>query len=475
MKAVLVATAEAPAYEAIAGSFGEHMEVVRAEGPAACFSATAARRFEFVFVDIRFLASSPERKGTPAVRAGIQSLRRAFPSVEIVVLAPPDQIRQALQSLREGAGHYLTYPVLADELRYVRVSLEESRRVQSELEYLRQSAGAPETPDLLSPASPAMKRVLEKVEAAAPTKTTVLLTGETGTGKGVIARLIHARSNRRAGRFIAVHCGAIPDTLLESELFGHEKGAFTGAVRRRLGKFEIAHGGTLFLDEIGTVSPSMQIKLLQFLQDRTFVRVGGEEDIETDVRILAAANEDLARRCEEGSFRVDLFYRLNVFPIEIPPLRERQEDIPALAEGFVLRMNRSRTHPVESIHPDVMDAFQRYPWPGNIREMENLMERAGILETGSVLTPRSFPSDLMAHGTEGARTPAGGGSTTLAEVRRAAVLEVERAYLSQLLAAHRGKLVDAARAAGVSTRQLRSLMGRHGLRKEAFRKPSSRA
>ncbi len=473
MKAVLVATPEAQACEAIAGSFGENVEVTRAEEPAACFSAAAARHFEFIFVDIRFLAATPNRKAPQLARAAIQSLRQAFPSVEVVVLAPPDHTPLALQALREGANHYLTYPVLPEELRYVRESLEESRRVQSELEYLRQRAKVPETPDLLSPSGLAMKRVLEKVEAAAPTKTTVLLTGETGTGKGVIARLIHARSNRRSGRFISVHCGAIPDTLLESELFGHEKGAFTGAVKRRLGKFEIAHGGTLFLDEIGTVSPSMQIKLLQFLQDRTFVRVGGEEDIESDVRIVAAANEDLTKRCEDGTFRMDLFYRLNVFPIEIPPLRERPEDIPALAEGFLLRMNRNRSRPIESVHPLVVKAFQRYTWPGNIREMENLMERAGILETGCILSPQSFPADLMAHGTGGA-WPMPKTGRTLAEVRSEAVLNAERVYLSNLLAAHCGKLVDAARSAGVSTRQVRNLMNRHGLRKETFRKALSR-
>jgi DNA-binding NtrC family response regulator len=469
MKAILVATPEPGAYGVIAGGFGRDVAVERAEKAEDCYSAAGARHYEFVFVDIRFLRAARGRGAGSGITAGIQALRRTFPSVEIVVLAPPDLIGDALQSVKEGANHYLTYPVIADELRFVRESLEETRRVQLELDYLRQRFWLPETSDLLKPSSPVMKEIMEKIRAVAPTRTTVLLTGETGTGKGVIARLIHAQSNRSAGRFIGVHCGAIPDTLLESELFGHEKGAFTGAVKRRLGKFEIAHGGTLFLDEIGTVSSSMQIKLLQVLQDRTFARVGGEEEIEADVRVIAAANEDLHLRSKAGTFRIDLFYRLNVFPIDIPPLRERPEDIAALAEGFLRRMNRSRTRVVESIHPVVLEAFQQYGWPGNIREMENLIERACILETSSVLTPESFPPDIFARGTSSAQIPLDV-NRKLAEVRKEAVDAVERRYLQKVLAANRGRVLDSARAAGVSARQIHNLMTRHGLRKEDFRK-----
>jgi len=469
MKAILVATPEPGAYGAIAGGFGEDLAVERADRAEECFSAAGARHFEFVFVDIRFLRAARGHGTVSGITAGIQALRRTYPSVEIVVLAPPHLIRDALQSIKEGADHYLTYPVLADELRFVRESLEETRRVKLELEYLRQRFWLPDGPDLLKPSSPAMKEIMEKLRAVAPTRTTVLLTGETGTGKGVIARLIHAQSNRSTGRFISVHCGAIPDTLLESELFGHEKGAFTGAVKRRLGKFEIAHGGTLFLDEIGTVSPSMQIKLLQVLQDRTFARVGGEEEIEADVRIIAAANEDLHLRSKAGTFRMDLFYRLNVFPLHIPPLRERPEDIAILAVGFLDRVNQSRTRVIESIHQVVLEAFQQYGWPGNIREMENLIERACILETSSVLSPESFPPDIFTHGAPSARIPLDV-NRKLAEVRKEAVDSVERRYLQKVLEANRGRVRDSARDAGVSARQLHNLMTRHGLHKEDFRK-----
>lgn len=469
MKTILVSTPDTEAHSAIAGCFGEDMAVERADGPEACFSAAGTRHFEFVFIDIRHLLAPGAGGRGPGTGPGLQALKQTFPSTEVVVLAPPELIRDALGAIREGAGHYLTYPVLAEELRFVRESLEEARRTRLELEYLRQRFLLPDAPDLLKPASRAMKEILEKVRAVAPTKTTVLLTGETGTGKGVIARLIHAHSNRRAGRFISVHCGAIPETLLESELFGHEKGAFTGAVKRRLGKFEIAHGGTLFLDEIATISSSMQIKLLQVLQDRTFSRVGGEEEIAADVRIIAAANEDLRDRCGAGTFRMDLFYRLNVFPIIIPPLRERPEDIPSLAEGFLRHMNLTRASRIESIHPDVLKAFQRYSWPGNIRELENLMERACILESGPVLMPDSFPADITAGASGGERIPLDA-SRTLADVRREAMDAVEFRYLTDILTASRGRVQEAARTAGVSVRQLHNLMTKHGLRKEDFRK-----
>ena len=287
-------------------------------------------------------------------------------------------------------------------------------------------------------------------------------------GKGVLAKLIHRHSNRRGVQFIGIHCGAIPDTLLESELFGHEKGAFTGAVRRKLGKFELAHGGTIFLDEIGTVTPAAQIKLLQVLQDRTFQRVGGETLIETDARIIAASNMDLGQMVEKGLFRNDLYYRLNVFPIEIPPLRERREDIPQLTEIFLRQMNRFNHRGIHYVHPQVMEAFQRYSWPGNIRELENLVERACILETSSILTPASFPAELFAGGPFVAPLSAGAG-LTLAEARRRAVAEAEKSYLREVLSRNGGRINRTAEAAGVTVRQISKLMRKYGIRKEAFR------
>jgi len=267
--------------------------------------------------------------------------------------------------------------------------------MESELDYLRDRFWQEDSLEIVRTRSPLMKRLFDKVRSVAPTKSTVLLNGETGTGKGVLARLIHQHSNRKDGPFISVHCGAIPDTLLESELFGHERGAFTGAVRRKLGKFEIAQGGTIFLDEIGTITPSAQIKLLEILQDGTFHRVGGEERIEANMRVIAATNADLRKMCEAGQFRKDLYYRLNVFPLEIPPLKERMEDIGYIVEVILKKLNKFDLKEIHDIHPHVIDAFGNYPWPGNIRELENLMERAYILEESPILMPDSFPDELF--------------------------------------------------------------------------------
>jgi transcriptional regulator with GAF, ATPase, and Fis domain len=255
---------------------------------------------------------------------------------------------------------------------------------------------------------------------------------------------------------------------LESELFGHEKGAFTGAVRRKLGKFEIASGGTIFLDEIGTITPSAQIKLLQVLQDGTFQRVGGEETISADVRVICATNTDLKQMCEEGQFRKDLYYRINVFPIEVPPLRTRVEDIPHLCDVFLKEMNRFNTKEIHDVDPRVMETFKRYPWPGNIRELENLMERAYILETSSLLTPEGFPSELF-ESDMALATLAVDSSQTLAEVRRKGIEDIERNYLKELLAQNKGKVKESAEAAGITTRQLHKLMSKYGIRKEDFR------
>jgi transcriptional regulator with GAF, ATPase, and Fis domain len=324
--------------------------------------------------------------------------------------------------------------------------------------------------EVITSHSPAMQLVLEQVRLVAPTTTTVLLTGETGTGKGVIARLIHRHSMRGENQFLAAHCGAIPDTLIESELFGHEKGAFTGAHARKLGRFETAKGGTLFLDEIGTISPVAQIRLLEVLQDKTFLRVGGETPITADVRVIAATNIDLKKMVQAGSFRSDLYYRLNVFPIHIPPLRERVEDIALLVKSFLKRLNRQHLKEIHGLQPEVLEALKRYPWPGNIRELENLIERAYILEKGSTLGPEAFPAEIFAFDPTAAAEPKGA-PPTLAEVRRRGLDQIERRYLREVLTTTAGRIDRAAAVAGLTPRQLHNLMTKHGLRKEEFRQP----
>ena len=466
MRYILAATEDQAATEIIRAAFRRPFHVDAAATVLDCREFLRKRRYEFSFIDLDLLGGLVEVRGDSG--AAFRGVRQAFPTVEVVVMTPPERAGEAVEAVKAGAANYVTYPLNAEEIRYVTESVHEGILAQSELDYLRDRFWQSDSLDVVQTRNQAMRAVFDQVRLVAPTKSTVLLTGETGTGKGVLAKLIHRHSNRRVVQFIGIHCGAIPDTLLESELFGHEKGAFTGAIRRKLGKFELANRGTIFLDEIGTITPSAQIKLLQVLQDRTFQRVGGETLIEADVRIIAASNKDLGQMVEQGLFRNDLYYRLNVFPIEIPPLRERREDIPQLTEIFLRQMNRFNHRGIHYVHPQVMEAFQRYSWPGNIRELENLVERACILETSSILTPASFPAELFAGGPFVAPLSDGAG-LTLAEARGRAVAEAEKSYLREVLARNGGRINRTAEAAGVTVRQISKLMRKYGIRKETFR------
>ncbi len=398
----------------------------------------------------------------------IDRIKRVRPTIGIVIIADNAEIRQTVTYMKHGASNYVTEPVNADEIRLVMDELTREWRQNSELAYLRERLWQEDALDHLRTNSPLMQKVLDNVRSVAPTKATVLLLGETGTGKSYTAKMIHRHSNRRNGPFIGVHCGAIPDSLIESELFGHEKGAFTGAHRRKSGKFELASGGTIFLDEIGTVTPAAQVKLLTVLQEGVYQRVGGENDLKADVRVIAASNSDLKQMCIDGLFRKDLYYRLNVFPITIPQLFERKEDIPLFADFFIQRFNQFNAKQIRGIHPDVMHALMQYDWPGNLRELENLLERAHILETTSELTPESFPSELFEN-IEPVAEIAIDTSDTLAVVRSKALVETERRYLKQLLARNQGKINVSAAEAGISTRQLNKLMHKHQLEKTAFK------
>ena len=465
MKAVLVASKNESAYHAIRASLRSEYGVDVTSSRDSCLKLFRRKRYEFLFIDVDLCRNSAVDH---SYKAGLQPFWQIYPTAQIIVMASQDAIREAVMAVKAGASNYLTYPIEPEEVRYVTESVYESLVMESELDYLRDRFWQEASLEIVHTNSPLMKAVFHKIRSVTPTKSTVLLVGETGTGKGVLAKLIHQHSKRKDGPFISVHCGAIPDTLLESELFGHEKGAFTGAVRRKLGKFEIAQGGTIFLDEIGTVTPSAQIKLLEVLQDGTFHRVGGEATIEADVRVVAATNSDLQELCNEGRFRKDLYYRLNVFPVEIPPLRERIEDIPNIVEVIIRRLNKFHSKEILDLHPDVMEAFRSYSWPGNIRELENLLERAYIIEESSRLAPESFPGDIFQY-----RMPAApstiGKALTLAEVRRKGIEKIERSYLNELLTLHKGRVKDTAETAGISTRQLHKLMKKYGLKKEEFK------
>jgi DNA-binding NtrC family response regulator len=465
MKSILVISSEQEVFRVIQGCFGEGYRVDQAYTGSAALELLRKRRSDFVFLDLRILGESSSGND---YREAFEPFWNLYPTIEIIVMSHQEMIREVVMAVKAGASDYLIYPLNPEEVKHVTETVNESLIVESELDYLRDQFWQAESLELIETHSPEMKKALDKIRSVAPTKSTVLLSGETGTGKGELAKLIHRHSNRRDAQFITVHCGAIPDTLLESELFGHEKGAFTGAIRRKLGKFEIAKGGTIFLDEIGTITPSAQIKLLQILQDKTFQRVGAEETILADVRVVAASNIDLKRMCDDGQFRKDLYYRLNVFPVEIPPLRERREDIPHLVRVFLKKMKKFSQKEVHDVHPQVMKAFQGYSWPGNIRELENLMERAHILEQSGVLTPESFPGELFEALTPFASIPVDA-HQTLAQVRRRGIEDIERRYLKEVLARHRGRIQDSANAAGITSRQLHKLMKKHDIHKEEFK------
>jgi DNA-binding NtrC family response regulator len=465
MRFVLVVAGEQEIAQTVRGCFGANCKVKRASDRDDALAMLGTNRYDLIFLDLETLQGSLADKD---YKTAVKQFRNLQPSVEIVVMAPRAMVREALKAVKAGATDYITYPIDPEEVNHLTETINEAIILQSELDYLRDRFWQSDYLDLVKTKSPAMQQVFAKIRSVAPTKSTVLLIGETGTGKGLIARLIHQHSNRRDAQFISVHCGAIPDTLVESELFGHEKGAFTGAVRKKLGKFEIAKGGTIFLDEIGTVTPSAQIKLLQVLQDGTFQRVGGEETIQANVRVIAATNMDLERMCDDGGFRKDLYYRLNVFPVEIPPLRERKEDIPHIAQVILDRLENFNKKQIRSIHNRVMEGFIKYTWPGNVRELENLLERAYILEESKVLSVESFPTELLASQDVSAGV-AVDYSLPLAEVRNRGVEEIERRYLRELLASNRGRIKESAEVAGISTRQLHKLLNKYQIRKEEFK------
>jgi DNA-binding NtrC family response regulator len=468
MRSILVVTKDKDDYRIIRKCHRLAYRVDLAPTSDTALNMLHHRRYDYLFMDIDLLRASQPG----GYKTALQALWQVFPTIEIIVMCPQAEIREAVMAVKAGASNYLTYPLNPAEVKYVTESIDETVLMQSELDYLRDKFWLADSLELIQTKCDGMKAVFDKIRSVAPTKSTVLVIGETGTGKGVLASLIHKHSNRNEAQFISVHCGAIPDTLLESELFGHEKGAFTGAIRRKLGKFEIAKGGTIFLDEIGTVTPSAQIKLLQILQDGMFQRVGGEETIEANVRVIAATNTDLKKMCEEGLFRKDLYYRLNVFPIEVLPLRERKEDIRHFVEVFLRRMNKFNAKAIHHVHPAVLEAFEQYAWPGNIRELENLIERAYILETSPVLNPESFPSELFeAQGLTPSVTV--DARLTLSEVRKESLKHIERNYIKEQLVQHKGKIKDSAKAAGMTTRQLHKLMKKYAIRKEDFKSSSA--
>jgi len=351
------------------------------DGPSALKKATG-EEFDLILLDVRI----PQLDGMSVLR----EIRAADPDAVVMIVTGYGSIEQALEAVRLGAYDYVPKPFKRDELLLrIRRALdyhalqEENRKLHEELRQTFKFEGIIGT-------SPKMQEALRIAAAVAPTDATVLIYGETGTGKEILARSIHYQSHRAQGPFVAINCGAIPETLLETELFGHEKGAFTGAHTSRIGKFEAADGGTVFLDEVGDMSQAMQVKLLRVLQEKTIERVGSSRPIKVNVRVIAATNRDLRAAIREGSFREDLFYRLSVVPIHLPPLRERPEDIPILAQHFLERFNERYRKRIRGFTPQAIRKLRRHLWPGNVRELEYAIERAVILAQGEEITAQDL-------------------------------------------------------------------------------------
>ncbi len=323
----------------------------------------------------------------------LEAVRKADPNIQVIILTAFGTIEMAVEAMKAGAFHYISKPFNRDELKLTIKKALQLKELERENVVLRQELKDRLGLDAIIAESAQMSRVLELLIRVAPTETTVLILGESGTGKELIARAIHGNSPRARGPFVAVNCAAIPENLLESELFGHVKGAFTGAIRDRIGKFEAAEGGTVFLDEIGEMRPDLQVKILRVLEERTLERVGDNKPIRVDVRVLAATNKDLSKAIQAGEFREDLFYRLNVVPLQIPPLRERRADIRPLAQHFLKRLGAP---PRLTIAPDAFRALETYNWPGNVRELENALERAMIFHREDVIGLADLPETIHA-------------------------------------------------------------------------------
>jgi DNA-binding NtrC family response regulator len=392
-------------------------------------------------------------------------IREKYPDTDVILITAFGNIKQAVEAMKLGASDYVTKPFQPEAIRLVSEKLIEKRRLLEEVRDLRQRVKDEHRFENILSKSPKMVKVFDLIRSLAETDSGVMITGETGTGKELVARAIHNLSRRKAKQFVAINCGAFPDTLLESELFGYEKGAFTGAVQSRAGKIELADGGTLFLDEIETMSPPMQVKLLRVLQEREVERLGGNRKVKVDMRVIAATNVDLSLCLARGSLREDFYYRINVIPVQLPPLRDRLEDLPLLTEYVLSRHPFAIERNIRQISPKVLDQMLAYHWPGNIRELENILERAIVKCCGQMLEEVDLPLPPQHIVDLHYARRNGHGDISLKQW----LLESEKDYLRGLLIKHKGGISQTAKEASVDNKTLYRKMRRHGLHKESFK------
>jgi DNA-binding NtrC family response regulator len=390
----------------------------------------------------------------------VTTLQQLSPPTPIIVTAEVQEPRRIVEAIKAGAADFVTKPFAAEKLRLSIRRVLENRTLKNEIDYLRREQDVVYNADHIISVSPAMQKTMSSIKRLAQTESTMLITGETGTGKSFVSGNIHFNSPRRHKPFIKVNCANIPETLLESELFGHEKGAFTSADRTRTGRFEQAHGGTLFLDEFCELSFGLQSKLLRVLEDKSFERLGGNKTIQVEVRVIAATNRDIESLVSQGKFREDLYYRINVLRIHLPPLRERREDIEPIAHYLLGKLGRSLKKAVESFSPEVIRMFQEYAWPGNIRQLSNTIERAILVEDGAVIQPESISLPQIQK-SPAASEPAAGLKLTATQ---------EKDLISKALQDNLWIQKDAARQLGISPRALNYRVKKLGIAHHRWRK-----
>jgi two-component system, NtrC family, response regulator AtoC len=431
-----------PTYEVFqAGDAREGLEMFRKEAP------------HLVLLDVIL-------PGTDGL-AILQSLRTEDRSTPVIMLTGTKSVKTAVDAMKLGAADYLSKPFEVEELRIVVDKALNSRELEREVKQLRAQVVQRYAFHNLIGKSPAMQDIYGKIEQVADSRTTILITGESGTGKELVAKAIHYNSSRRDRPFVALNCAALPETLIESELFGHEKGSFTDATARRVGQFELANTGTLFLDEIGDLSPMTQAKLLRVLQEREFTRIGGVQAIKVDVRIIAATNKNIEELVRKNQFREDLYYRINVIALYLPPLRERGEDIPLLAKHFLAKRVEEDGRPHQDFNKEAIELLSRYPWPGNVREMENIIEQAFIWSKGSAfVTPEHLPN-ILRNDTRSfsLRDDTLAGRLSLEK----AVMEFEREIILDALKRTNYVQTHAANLLGISRRMLKYRMDTLGI------------
>jgi two-component system response regulator HydG len=423
--------------------------IIEADDGSTAIETVYKQAFDLILMDIRMIKVS----GLEALR----EIKAHNPAIPVIIMTAYSSVETAVEALKNGAYDYLTKPLDFDELRLIIERAMDHRQLREENRRLRENLGNHFDRQNMIGRSPAMATLLETVAQVAPSEATVLITGDSGTGKEMIAGAIHFNSPRKEGPFVKINCAAITETLLESELFGHEKGAFTGAHRRKDGRFLQAHGGSLFLDEISEMSLAMQAKLLRVLQEREITRVGGEEVIKVDVRMITATNRDLLQEIEAGRFREDLYYRLNVVTLGIPPLKERREDIPLLAQHFLKLFTEKNHKQIKGFTPHTMDRLLKYNWPGNVRELMNTVERGVVLSRSEYLDEGQMPLGLNG---ESSRN----GMPEIEAVPAELPLEeVEKATILKTLDSAGGNKSETARRLGITRRTLHKKLKKYGV------------